>query len=401
MNTTSASLPDLPPAAGASAPPPGLWWKLGTPAAVLLAAALAWQGGAVGTTAAVGLGALLVLGQRRGATAPAGDTGAGPAAAPNSRQIKTAAGGRFGAEVMVEQVVPVWSRQMEVTREAASAGLAQLLDNFAGLSTSLEQLAGALQGFSPSAAPGAMDEAVQSQSPALDALLAPSERAFRQRDEAVAVLARCADALTELQQQAKVAHEISRHTRLVAFNASIEAHRGGGGGGGGGSQAVAMELRDLAARMAASGEAVHRVVAQLGQAVGAARRAGDIQDTSTSELRLELQIKARDALTALLGAVGTSLGSSRAMKETSEALRSQLEEAFVNFQFGDRVSQMLSIVGNDMSNFATWVARNPRATQTDAAEWLEALEASYTMEEQRAHHHGNTHVDRGSEIEFF
>ena len=32
---------------------------------------------------------------------------------------------------------------------------------------------------------------------------------------------------------------------------------------------------------------------------------------------------------------------------------------------------------------------------------LAKLEASYTMEEQRSQHHGNVHIDRGSEIEFF
>ena len=153
--------------------------------------------------------------------------------------------------------------------------------------------------------------------------------------------------------------------------------------------------------MAATGEAVHRLVGQLSQVVGGARRSGEIDDTQPDELRMELQIRAREALAALLGSLGTSLAGTREMKDTSDALRSQIDESFINFQFGDRVSQMLSIVGNDMSNFAAWVARHPHATQSDAAEWLEALEASYTMEEQRAHHHGNVHVDRGSEIEFF
>jgi hypothetical protein len=74
----------------------------------------------------------------------------------------------------------------------------------------------------------------------------------------------------------------------------------------------------------------------------------------------------------------------------------------VHFQFGDRVSQMLDIVANDMirTSPAGWPPTR-YATQTDAAEWLAALEASYTMDEQRAQHHGNVHVDRGSEIEFF
>ena len=36
-----------------------------------------------------------------------------------------------------------------------------------------------------------------------------------------------------------------------------------------------------------------------------------------------------------------------------------------------------------------------------AARWLEALEAAYTMEEQRSGHHGNVHVQQSAGVEFF
>jgi methyl-accepting chemotaxis protein len=62
---------------------------------------------------------------------------------------------------------------------------------------------------------------------------------------------------------------------------------------------------------------------------------------------------------------------------------------------------MLSIVANDMTHFAQWVAENPRATHTDATAWLTALEASYTMDEQRSTHHGNVHVEQSAGVEFF
>lgn len=407
MTSSAASLPED------STQAPASPWRRGwvRPAALaagtLALAAAAWHGGVLGLAAVVVAALALAVGWRHLLPPGAGATGieqpaaeAAPAPrAPARPAAGDSDGSRVGAEVMVSQVVPVWSRQMEVTRDVVSDGLAKLLENFAGVSGALGDLAGQLESFNPVAAPGMVDDAVQGQSAAMDALLAPSLRAFEQRDEMMGVLARCSDALVELQQQAKHAHEISRHTRLVAFNAAIEAHRTGVVANG--SQAVAHELRELAARMAGTGEAVHRLVSRLASDLGAARLAGDVDDTRPDELRLELQIKAREALGAMLGSLGTTLGGNRAIKDSAEQLRASVDEAFVNFQFGDRVAQMLSIVGNDMSNFARWVSRHPHATQSDAAEWLEALEASYTMEEQRAHHHGNVHVDRGSEIEFF
>ena len=394
MNTSSATMADDgPPDAPVTA---GRWAWLLLAGAVGLSAALAWAGGPLGSAGAGAAASLAVLAAlrlpaRRGA----------PAAGPASQDdLAPEVAGRVGAEVMVSQVVPVWSRQMESTREAVNTGLGALLTSFSEMSSALGSLTDKLQSANPSAAPGSITEAVESQSPALAALLEPSERAFRQRDEAVAVLAACGESLAELQQQAKHAREIARHTRLVAFNASIEAQRGHQGSSGG-SQAVANELRELASRMAAAGETIDRLVLKLGRQVGSARQQGETHDTTPEELRLELDIRAREALTLMLGSLGAALQGTSAMRELSTSLQQRLEDTFVNFQFGDRVSQMLSIVGNDMIDFAHWVATHPHATQTDAAQWLEALSASYTMEEQRAQHHGNVHVDRGSEIEFF
>jgi len=354
---------------------------------LLGAAALVWPGGwtALLGLLVAGLGLHLAL---------------KPAAPQATAQQVPTVGGRVGAEVMVSEVVPVWSRQMESTRDAATEGLSNVLQVFTQMSDALYTLTQNLATFEISAAPGAVHEAVGREAQALNTLTAASQRAFDQRDAAVAELTRCADALSELQQLAKQVREIARHTRLVAFNASIEANRQHGGGEGG-SQAVAVELRTLATRMGETGERVERAVLALQGSIRKARQTGEVQDTTPEELRLEIDILARDALRVLLGTMGAALQGSQSVQEASVTLREQLEAVFVHFQFGDRVSQMISIVANDMSNFARWVAQNPRATQSDAAEWLTALEASYTMDEQRSSHHGNVHVDKSTGVEFF
>lgn len=349
----------------------------------------AWFGGLAG----LGGAALAVLagaglfGSRVPATAVAQPVAPGPT-------------GRHGAEVMVAQVVPVWSRQMEVTREAANDGLAQLLQSFGEIAGTLGQLTGKLDGFSVTARPGAADEAIRLEQPALERLCATSERAFAQRDAAVATLTGTRDGLAQLRQLAKQAREVARHTRLVAFNASIEANRQRSAIEGG-SQAVASELRTLAGRMATIGEGLEHQVVALSAVVDKACRRGMAEETGPDELRMEVQLRAREALHAMLGALGASLQGSSDVHAAGQALRDQIDSAFVHFQFGDRVSQMMSIVANDMSNFARWVSANPLATQSDAAEWLATLEASYTMEEQRSHHHGNVHVERDTGVEFF
>ena len=143
------------------------------------------------------------------------------------------------------------------------------------------------------------------------------------------------------------------------------------------------------------------VVQGLGESLQQARRHGEATDTSPEELRLEIDLRAREALAALVGGMGSSLQASADLKQAAAQLTDHFDNSFMHFQFGDRVSQMLSIISNDMLNFARWVTDHPRATQSDAAEWLAALDASYTMDEQRSHHHGNVHVERSAGVEFF
>lgn len=381
----------LAPAAG-----PTLGWRL--PMAGLLALgalALGWQGGVWGLLGALlATAAALLLARRLAEVGPSGS-------APSSRPARAAGSGAGdGAAVMVSQVVPVWSRQVEMTRDSASEGLNAVLGTFSDMTQALQTLDEHLTASSVAALPGAVDGAVRGQSDALELLIAPSERAFAERDAAVAELGHCVATLGQLQQWAKQAREVARHTRLVAFNASIEANRQHDQRHGG-TQSVAAEVRMLSDRMAHTTAQIEQEVNRLAARLQASHRTGELRDTTPQELRLEIDLQARAALNALLVAVGASLQGSTEVRQASQQLRDQLDAAFVHFQFGDRISQMLSIVSNDMGNFVRWVAAHPQATQTDAAEWLAGLEASYTMEEQRSQHHGNVHVESSSGVDFF
>ena len=384
--------------------PPGARSRLarqaGAAVAVLGGGALAWQGGLAGLMGLAATGALVPW-LLRGVSAGGPDQPCGALDEPN------VSGGRVGAEVMVAQVVPVWGKQLDVTRDTASNGLGKLLETFAAMSGTLSTLAQQLDQGRPTLDAGAIEGVLTDGSPghaALAALMAPSQRAFAQRDAAVAELSQCADAVTELRQLGRQAREIGKHTRLVAFNASIEANRGSGQAGqviDSGAPAIANETRMLAGRMAEVGEQMERLLSRLEKTLSLARLHGEIDHTPADELQLELTLRAREALYALMAGMGGAMHSSNEVRSAATALQAQLEEIFVMFQFGDRVSQMLSIVSNDMQNFGRWVHANPYATQSDAADWLANLEGGYTMDEQRSQHHGNVHIARGSEIEFF
>ena len=312
-------------------------------------------------------------------------------------------GGLVGAELMVRAVVPVWGQQLDITRLAAAAGLGQLLDSFSQIADALATLSSQIDHSPVTVAPVELDQALAADSPAqaaLQALLGPSQRALAQRDAAVAQLLLCHDALQELHQLGRQAREVGEHTRPLAFRAPIDGQRGSQGQDAG-PPAVADETGMLAARIAELGAQIERVVSRLDHALAPVRPRGAISDTTAEALRQELDLGARQALNGLLGAMGGAVRSAGDVQAAAATLGQQLEASLVHFQFGDRLSQMLDAVAQDMQNFARWVAAHPDATPRDAADWLAKLEASYTMEEQRAQHHGQVHSNRGSGIEFF
>jgi methyl-accepting chemotaxis protein len=399
---------------------PRLWpWVLAA-LCTLGAAALGWQGAWTGSLGAAGCGAVLAIGLLHLAAdprlrAPAGSSSDASASmtraadprlplcgaqAADRTSLSNGAGVTAGSvNPMLTEVVPVWARQLEATRTNTDTGLNNVLGAFVEMTSALDTLLGSLEATSPSAQPGAVDQAVGAASEPLTCLMAPSLRAFAQRDKAYAEIHHAAGVLQELDQLARQAKELGRHTRLVAFNASIDANRERTRDHG--NEAVAQEMRLLAQRLSENGEAAHRLATELLGRLNASRGEMATLDVATDELRMELEQRAREALQTLISAVGASLSASAPVREASTALRQHLDRAFVHFQFGDRVSQMLSIVGNDMNNFVDWLIRNPGATLDDATEWLRRLENSYTMDEQRNHHHAVAHVDRGRSVEYF
>ena len=375
--------------------------------AVAALAASAWQGGGVGVVGALAAAAVLwwVLSQRAASGDAQGALPETPEALPQASTDYIDPERDHGPGVMLRQVVPVWSRQLLVTRTAGDDGMGQLLGAFASISETLDQLTRQLESFQPSAEPGALASAIAEQRPALDALVTPMTRAFAQRDALVSQLGDCATAVGRLQRLSKEAREVGRHTRLVAFNASIEANRGQrgpvAGHHDGGSQQVAAEVRTLAERITSLCDQMDEHLGVMATATTQGHRDGLLNDTTPDELALEIELRARQALEAMMASLGAAMQGSAEVHQTGAALRGQLDEAFTHFQFGDRLAQMLQIIGDDMAAFAEWSAAHPASTLADAQAWLAALEKKYTMDEQRAEHHGVQNVDRGTEVEFF
>jgi hypothetical protein len=267
-------------------------------AIVGVCALLAWQGGPVGLA---GLALAAVAGWR---LMPA-------FAAAGGELPEAPVDGRLGAEVMVSEVVPVWSRQMQLTGDVAQEGVGGILESFSSISGALQSLVDQLQAQTIAAEPGQVDATVRGQAAALEPLLAASQRAFEQRDAAfVEVLAASPRRLhPNCKQQAKLARETRPPHPAGGLQRVDRGAAQPGNRGHDGSQAVANELRDLAARMAATGEAVARVAVRARLRARWAARVAPRRDPrhQPDELRWSSTSRPRGAA-GLLGALGTFAG---------------------------------------------------------------------------------------------
>ena len=82
---------------------------------------------------------------------------------------------------------------------------------------------------------------------------------------------------------------------------------------------------------------------------------------------------------------------SQAMLGQGNVIRANIEELIVSLQFQDRVNQVISVVDQDMALLRETLDTGARVPSPD--EWLRALQARYTMREQRQSHRATTSTE--------
>jgi len=89
------------------------------------------------------------------------------------------------------------------------------------------------------------------------------------------------------------------------------------------------------------------------------------------------------------------------LTQLGQEIQTQCENALHGLQFGDRVSQMVDILQQDTERFSQQLPHMQQANAATAQDWLAALEATYTTDEQRAFHHGQSQEPKPSTVEYF
>lgn len=268
-----------------------------------------------------------------------------------------------GPRLMVAEVVPVWKRHVDASRQAVEDSVGDLLESFSQLCDSVMAVGRCTTADSHDAPDS--ERATGLDLPAYDG-----------------VLARLVDAvdITHQRRERLLGQLATSLEQMEALESDLRA--------------LCLPNSDLAARLDRL-DGTRQALAGMAQEVAADTRADHARQDGAVDL-------ARHALLHLTREYARSAGVAREVRTLSRHIEQDLERLLMSMQFQDRLSQMLDNVAADMARFTEWMARNENASHADAMRWLAQLERSYTMEAQRAVHRGEP-ADSGSAstIEFF
>lgn len=217
----------------------------------------------------------------------------------------------------------------------------------------------------------------------LRSLLATLQGFVHSRDQVVGSVRSLTAASGSLREMAEDVAKLARQTNLLSINAAIEAARAGASGRG--FAVVAGEVRRLSTESGDTGRRISEQVNDFGSRMQQALQ----QASEHSERDVQAMQASELTINQVVGQVDTTVSGMNAraaeLSVRGQAVRSQVEQLMVAFQFQDRVHQIMDQVSHSIVDAAHCLQD---ALRTGIAptepEWRALLSAGYTTFEQRA-----------------
>ena len=301
--------------------------------------------------------------------------GGGAAANPLKPEVASGQGHEEALALLLQGVLPVWREHMTAVKGQTEEAVHKLARSFASITEQFE--AAGFKGTN--AAEADADAASMSLLTLCERELQPVAGSMKQILESKGALVSSVHALsratTELQDMASGVSHIAAQTNLLAINAAIEAARVGDAGRG--FAVIAKEIRSLSHESAQTGKLITdrmEQVARIMQATVHAASSASEHDQSAIEL-------SGSVIADVLSHVRDLGNNAESMRSQGSVIRSEIDSLMVSLQFQDRVSQLITVIENDIGRL------NGELGQTDplppAEAWLDDLQRHYTMPDQR------------------
>jgi methyl-accepting chemotaxis protein len=294
-------------------------------------------------------------------------------------------------------VSPVWQHHLQAASRQASQATEQLIGRLHGVIDSLGR-AGLSQGAGAEVSDSAGLLA------ACETELDPLTQVLKQIIESKASLLEgvklLASSTSELRAMADEVGKIAWQTNLLALNAAIEAARAGQHGRG--FAVVATEVRALSTRSADTAKQILTGIDRVLDGVQSTLRSAEqisVQDRGSVQSSEQC---IQDVMGKIHDAVETLHGESAVLRTRASEIQNDIASMLVSFQFQDRVTQILSVVRDDIDRLDQLARQQPALdTRPTPPQWIEQLRATYTMTDEDHAHAGTAAPTAAPSLTFF
>lgn len=225
--------------------------------------------------------------------------------------------------------------------------------------------------------------------------------ALASKTELVTAVNYVSETAAELMTQTTSIQKISKEINLLSLNASIEAARAGEAGRG--FAVVAERVRELSDITADAANLIIQRMNTLMDAVTASSNKLSASQQQDQHILLNAEQKISEVLLQM-NDVNQNLNQNvQALEQSSADIQQKVATAITQFQFQDRVSQKLEHTTFALASLEQLTINSFPLKREDIADVSQQLYASYTMQEERDGHQGDTnktkHVE--TDVTFF
>jgi methyl-accepting chemotaxis protein len=287
----------------------------------------------------------------------------------------------------LDEAAQHWTAHVGMAQQQMHAATSQLLDGFHQILTELDHLV-----LQPDE--HCSDDEMTTRANMLAAcetrllgLLQTLDGFVQSRDAVLGSVRALSQASGSLGDMAEDVGKLARQTNLLSINAAIEAARAGESGRG--FAVVASEVRRLSSASGETGQRISSQVQHFSTQMQAALRQADEQAVRGGSAIATSEQTIRAVVADVDGAVAQLHDRAADLRQRGEAVKAQVQQLMLAFQFQDRVHQILDQVnGSITSAVGRLQAALADGRVPDAAEWTALLCAGYTTLEQQALHGG-------------